>query len=361
VAAEHHLIDARRRAERYDASVAAALPATAGLMALMYGMFALLHPFFLTGTPRIVMTVMAGMSAIMLAILYGWTSRHPVPGHRAHLLTYGAGVLVAGNTLLHLVIMRDPLQTANVILLLAASGASFLAVRWLVAAHTFVWVGWLGALPLLPRGTLRDWIFAMVLATVFGIAIHSIRRGAIDRLGLAIEEAERAAVEDNLTGMLNRRGLSLVGEQVLAGARRSGNAVHATFVDVDNLKVVNDRLGHAAGDRVLLAVAESLKASVRAGDVVSRWGGDEFCILGAGQGTAPADLERRVAARLAEFPPDDVPDWVPEVSAGAAMLAPWDDGDLAELLDRADREMYRRRLLRRSGRQVSEEPEPASE
>src|SRR5439155_7902497 len=117
--------------------------------------------------------------------------------------------------------------------------------------------------------------------------------------------------------------------------------------DVDGLKEVNDRLGHLAGDRVLLAVAEAVRLSVRSGDVVARWGGDEFSVLGPGPGTSPVELERRILAKLREVPPEDVPGWETKVSAGSAMLAPWDDGDLASLLDQADREMYRRRALRR--------------
>jgi diguanylate cyclase (GGDEF)-like protein len=177
--------------------------------------------------------------------------------------------------------------------------------------------------------------------------INKTRRGVLDRLLDTLERAERAAVEDDLTGLLNRRGIALVGDQIVASARRAGNAVHCVFLDVDGLKDVNDRLGHAAGDRVLLSVADAVRAAVRSGDVVARWGGDEFGVVGPGPGTAPIDLEKRVAGKIVAMPPADVPGWVPQVSAGSAMLAPWDDGDLASLLDQADREMYRRRGLRR--------------
>jgi diguanylate cyclase (GGDEF)-like protein len=215
----------------------------------------------------------------------------------------------------------------------------------------FVWVLWTAALVAVPVPDGRaSWVFAMVGATVLGVFLGAMRRSTVDQLTELLERAERAAVQDGLTGLLNRRGLAMVGEQVVASARRSGNAVHCVFVDVDGLKDVNDRLGHLAGDRVLLAVADAVRLSVRGGDVVARWGGDEFCVLGPGPGTAPVDLEQRIVARVQELPPEDVPGWLPRVSAGSAMLAPWDDGDLASLLDQADREMYRRRSLRREAR-----------
>ena len=214
-----------------------------------------------------------------------------------------------------------------------------------------VWVLWAAAIFAVPvPGGRTPWVSAMVGATVLGIFLGAMRRATVDQLSELLERAERAAVQDDLTGLLNRRGLAMVGEQIVAAARRSGNAVHCVFVDVDGLKDVNDRLGHLAGDRVLLAVSDAVRLSVRGGDVVARWGGDEFCVLGPGPGTAPVDLEKRIVARVQELPPEDVPGWLPRVSAGSAMLAPWDDGDLASLLDQADREMYRRRALRREAR-----------
>ena len=86
------------------------------------------------------------------------------------------------------------------------------------------------------------------------------------------------AIHDPLTGLLNRAGLR--GHVDLAWAARRGNAPMAIlFGDLDGFKRVNDTLGHDAGDEVLVHVAQRLSAAVRAGDVVARWGGDEFVIL----------------------------------------------------------------------------------
>ncbi|MDX2082047.1 MAG: EAL domain-containing protein [Terrimicrobiaceae bacterium] len=91
-------------------------------------------------------------------------------------------------------------------------------------------------------------------------------------------DLEFLAEHDPLTKLFNRRRLPMaVGEAVEAA--RSGRPGALLYIDLDNFKVVNDTLGHEAGDRLLLAVSETLRATVRAGDVLVRFGGDEFVII----------------------------------------------------------------------------------
>jgi len=139
----------------------------------------------------------------------------------------------------------------------------------------------------------------------------------------------------------------MVGGQIVELARRQGDAAHCIFVEISGLKLVNAQLGNDSGDDVIVAVAEALREVTRATDVVARWGGDEFCVVGPGPGMAPLELERRVrdTVRLHRPVPPEV--WPVLVSAGGAMLAPWDSGTLETLLGKADQEMHLRRSLRR--------------
>ena len=99
------------------------------------------------------------------------------------------------------------------------------------------------------------------------------------RLRVFHERERRFARVDHLTGVLNRRGLHEVLERELRRHARSGRALCIAYFDCDDFKSVNDRGGHAEGDRLLEAMARTLTAQVRASDVVGRVGGDEFALL----------------------------------------------------------------------------------
>jgi diguanylate cyclase (GGDEF)-like protein len=189
----------------------------------------------------------------------------------------------------------------------------------------------------------------MAGATLFAAYVNHLRRANVRELADLRAAADAAAVRDHLTGVANRRGLAMVGSQMVEQARRAGDAVHCIFVDIDDLKRVNDTLGHAVGDDVIVSVAEALRSVTRATDIVARWGGDEFCVVGPGPGMAPLELERRVRDTVAEHDPVPAEIGPVRVSAGGAMLAPWDAGTLETLLGKADQEMYLRRSLRKEG------------
>ncbi len=96
------------------------------------------------------------------------------------------------------------------------------------------------------------------------------------------QESRHRALHDPLTGLPNRLMLSEHLEHALARARRSGYGVAVLLLDLDRFKLVNDSLGHGAGDQLLVNVAERLASSVRGGDVIARLGGDEFVIATEG-------------------------------------------------------------------------------
>lgn len=119
-------------------------------------------------------------------------------------------------------------------------------------------------------------------------------QSALDRLRESIREDERLrqdlaelAARDGLTGLLNRRTALDAAGRELANARRSHRPLVALFIDLDGLKPLNDTYGHAVGDAAICATADALAANAREGDIVSRFGGDEFVVIGPGP--APGD------------------------------------------------------------------------
>jgi diguanylate cyclase (GGDEF)-like protein len=103
------------------------------------------------------------------------------------------------------------------------------------------------------------------------------------------------AATDSLTGLHNRRNFFRLAERTLDACGGPDRPVAVVMIDVDHFKVINDTYGHAVGDEVLAAVSRALNDAVRAGDVVARFGGDEFAVLLPGSGPAEASV---VAERL---------------------------------------------------------------
>ncbi|TAJ13527.1 MAG: diguanylate cyclase [Planctomycetota bacterium] len=159
---------------------------------------------------------------------------------------------------------------------------------------------------------------------------------------LALEEQlAHQATHDALTGVPNRALLHDRAEQALANTLRAGESVGLLYLDLDGFKQVNDELGHAAGDRVLVAVAQRLRPLLREGDTLARLGGDEFAVLlPRMESRAGAELvaERVLAAFAQPFARGTQPTQL-GCSIGIA-VAP-EDGDTVEaLMHRADEAMY---------------------
>ena len=187
----------------------------------------------------------------------------------------------------------------------------------------------------------------LVCAAALGIsaALLRLRLGALDALADTQAQLDRQATSDPLSGVLNRNGLRRAIPAVVAGAQRSAAPILVWFVDVRGLKAANDQQGHDLGDAIIAAVGRALRSCVRTNDLVARWGGDEFVILGTGGATAgrsdsALDLDARVNATLA-VDPDLVGRWQGTVTVGFASGMSTDDVD--RLISDADADMYRRR------------------
>ena len=164
---------------------------------------------------------------------------------------------------------------------------------------------------------------------------------------------EDQALHDDQTGLATRSMLNQRAAKALA--RRDGGVVGMLYLDLDDFKTVNDRLGRSAGDRVLVQVARRLEAAVRNGDVVSRVGGDEFVILlhDLGGDAEAVKVAERIQRALAE--PFELPSGPLSVggSLGVATGAATDTG-LDELLRNSDLAMYAAKNDGRGGTAVFE-------
>jgi diguanylate cyclase (GGDEF)-like protein len=162
---------------------------------------------------------------------------------------------------------------------------------------------------------------------------------ARSQLALAHDRLKQLSLYDPLTGALNRRAYDEgAGLEPLGG--RFGTAL---MLDMDNLKIVNDTRGHAAGDELLRRLVETLRRCVRPLDRVYRWGGDEFLLLFP---TAlPQDVLPRVREALREVPEL-------EASVGAARFSGMED--LPAAIERADRAMYEEKARNRAGRSAAD-------
>ena len=160
------------------------------------------------------------------------------------------------------------------------------------------------------------------------------------------------ATHDPLTGLANRYLLEQRLERALARSSRTGAAGALIFIDLDGFKRCNDLWGHAAGDRILITIAQRLSMAVRATDTVARFGGDEFVIVleDVSRPESLSDIVANLCQRLAQAIPIEGRQVAIESSVGVARF-PADGSDAATLLGRADGRMY---AQKRRGREPAE-------
>ncbi len=193
------------------------------------------------------------------------------------------------------------------------------------------------------------------------IAVRTVREGAQDYLvkgdfdsplllraiRYAIERHytqehwRNLSYEDDLTSLYNRRGLMALGEQQLRLARRKKEKLLILFVDLDDLKKINDAQGHDAGNQAIMEAAELLKKCFRESDVVARLGGDEFIVLlDATDRARFAELADRLEEHVATTNRQPSRDYQLSLSFGTAEFDPDVPGTLEELIKKADMAMY---------------------
>lgn len=156
------------------------------------------------------------------------------------------------------------------------------------------------------------------------------------------------AITDALTGLHNRRGFMLLGEELLRKALEKESNVLCFFGDLDGFKSVNDTLGHEEGDKVLQEAAEALRKTFRSSDILARVGGDEFAVL-ALRDTArkETDIVGRLRQALDAINARSLRPYRIVMSVGVSLWEPENPLSLGELMTEADKKMYREKEERK--------------
>lgn len=174
---------------------------------------------------------------------------------------------------------------------------------------------------------------ALAWAEDIGLALANLRLR---------DTLRQQSIRDPLTGLFNRRHMNDVIGREFARARREGGQVAVALVDIDHFKRINDRHGHDAGDHVLVQVAHTIEAQVRQGDIVCRFGGEEFVVI-LPDITQESVLERAEQVRMAvaalDFRNCDPPVGQVTVSLGVAMFPQHGENE-AELVRASDAALY---------------------
>ncbi|HEY0388305.1 MAG TPA: sensor domain-containing diguanylate cyclase [Gaiellales bacterium] len=150
------------------------------------------------------------------------------------------------------------------------------------------------------------------------------------------DHVRRQVLQDALTGLLNHRGLHERVEAELASAQLRGGELAVIAIDLDDFRMVNDREGHLAGDRMLRRVAETLREACREGDAAGRVGGDAFVLVLPGLGEEAEAVARRLVTQIARRTGTSV-------SAGVSSMRPG-ELDAISLIDRAHRGLAEAKL-----------------
>lgn len=248
-------------------------------------------------------------------------------------------------TLCHAVLQEQAPRIAPDIRAVAALQGADVADRWRVGAYvstplTVDGTSLFGTLCAVDREPQPEAIRAQLplvdlqarlLSTLLAVDVQ------VDRMTRRAERAETEALVDPLTGLVNRRGWQLLVDREEQRCRRYGAVASVLAVDLDGLKAVNDRNGHAAGDAMLQRAAEVLRGAFRSVDAVARLGGDEFGVLAVETDAAAVAHERD---RLQSLFRDA------GVAASIGIASREAAGGLAEAWSRADRDMYAARNAR---------------
>lgn len=321
-----------------DRQIARAVGPIAFVLALMYASSVYhrsINPVLLETTAPTQVALVGGFLAVAILVRI-----RPMPLELANVTVVVALAFIAVETIGR----GQAAAGVNLHWALIGSGAIALRPRW--------WAGCVAAIvgPWAAAGLLgvNGWSFDsfgfsldMVTATALGGVVFVSRRRALAGLVQARDDLQRLVRIDPLTGLLNRRGVEHAATELLR--RGPAGSVAILFVDVDGFKVINDRYGHAEGDRALIALASLLCSTVRTSDHVARVGGDEFVVVLGAEADPDAAAGRVREAFAAWRAPND--QYGLRVSVGTERVLGRDLEAFWTAVDVADRRMYEAKRL----------------
>ena len=187
----------------------------------------------------------------------------------------------------------------------------------------------------------RNVVLASIVLWLLGAGLVATVTAAYDQKRLLVARLRELALEDELTGLHNRRGFRVLAEKQLQIARRTGRPDLLLFIDLDGMKRINDERGHEAGDAALRRTAAVLHAAFRTSDIIARFGGDEFVVLCPNTGPETADaLLEELEQRIGDANSAAATPWRLSLSAGYAAFDPRNPVTLDEFIREADAAMY---------------------
>lgn len=278
-------------------------------------------------------------AALGCALVGAGLAAHPAARVAALSLAYGAALVAIG-----VVARRHPVEApGRGQRLLAWSALAGGALLFLRAPAAALWPQHFGGEPQAGWPTVAAALIVQAIPIATSLGFLLMNRERQER------EHARLAMTDGLTGVYNRRTLFELGEKELLRARRTGASLSIVLLDVDHFKRVNDKYGNLGGDAVLLRFVEVVRGCLRQSDVLTRYGGEQFCILLPGVGRAGARVvgERiRATIEASTFFVGAVPLRVTS-SVGVAELSGDAAATLSSLVARADQALY---IAKRDGR-----------
>lgn len=293
------LVSAAKFREALDALTGHNVPPVSAALAVLFAVHAVAHVLQSNSRGHAVLALLGTLSAVAYASLWIVTRRRPVPNRLITATGAAIGLLAGVDCIAPLFYGHVEQSALSTLLAVVAISIFARSTRLYAGLVSVIAVGWVTvAAATLPLTAWEDQTLPISSAAAVSIVAHVVWRRTERRLEETKAQLSLAAAVDDLTGVYNRRGFLMVGEQMLRQAVLSLVPVTLLFIDVDHLKLINDQGGHAAGDDVLASLGGLLRETFREADVLGRLGGDEFCVLmvGSQQHLAADRLREAVAA-----------------------------------------------------------------